>query len=200
MKPILFLLLFFGLLLEAPAQSLPENNQDTTGHWVYGIVIGQDTFPHIYIHTIIIRPPYKFKSKRERRRYTRLTRYVKKVYPYAIIIQDKYTEINEHLSDFESYKEKKKYIKRKEKELRKEFEGRLIKLTYTQGRILIKLVDRQTGYSTYDVLKEFKGSVNAFVWQSLAVMFGSNLKSKYDASGDDKMIEDIIIRIENGQL
>jgi hypothetical protein len=73
-------------------------------------------------------------------------------------------------------------------------------MTITEGRILIKLVDRETGNTTYEVVKELKGNLSAFFWQSIAVVFGSNLKVHYDAKGEDKMIEDIIWKIENGQL
>jgi hypothetical protein len=76
----------------------------------------------------------------------------------------------------------------------------LRKLTFTQGRILIKLIDRETGHTTYEIVKELKGSLSAFFWQSVARIFGSNLKMEYDAKGDDRMIEDIVIRIENGML
>ena len=84
--------------------------------------------------------------------------------------------------------------------MRAQFEDQLVKLSITQGRILIKLVDRETGSTTYEVLKELKGSFSAFIFQGIARLFGSNLKSEYDALEEDKMIEDIIVRIENGQL
>lgn len=170
------------------------------GTIVPGKIIEGDTVLHIYLQQITIKPPYKFKSRRERRRYSRLVRYVKKVYPYSQIIKVKLYEIHSALDTMKSERKKKAYIKRKEAELKDEFEGQLRRLTFTQGRILIKLVDRETGATTYAVIKELKGSMSAFFWQSVARLFGSNLKSEYDAAGDDKMIEDIIIRIENGQL
>ena len=163
-------------------------------------IIDGDTVLHVYLHEIIILPPFKFKNQRHRDRYSRLVRYVKKVYPYAVIIRNVYKDINSNLDSLDSKQEKKQYVKEKEKELRKEFEGQLRKLTFTQGRILIKLVDRETGDTTYDVVKQLRGGMSAFFWQSIARLFGSNLKSEYNADGDDKMIEDIIVRIENGQL
>ncbi len=201
---ILFFLLLYSFPLLSQIKVTPEELADSTfkkgGYIVPGKIIDGDTIMHVYIKEVIVLPPYKFKSRRHKRRYTRLVRYVKKVYPYSKIIQKKIFEINKHIIDFETKREKKRYVKSKERELKKEFEGQLRKLTYTQGRILIKLVDRETGTTTYEVVKGFKGSLTAFFWQSIALMFGSNLKAEYDPNGDDAMIEDIIIRIENGEL
>ncbi len=163
-------------------------------------VIDGDTVPHINLRAVIIRPPFKFKNKRQRKKYGRLARYVKKVYPYSQIIKVKLYEINSQIDSLETKREKKKFMKKKEKELRAEFEGRLRKLTFKQGRILIKLVDRETGNTSYEVIKQLRGALSAVFWQSIARLFGSNLKSEYDAEGEDAMIEDIIVRIENGTL
>ena len=170
------------------------------GYLVQAIIEDGDTLIHIPLRTIIIKPPFKFKSRRQQKRYSRLVRYVKKVYPYSQIVSEQLTEIHEHLDDYQTKKAKNLYIKRKEKELKQEFEGELRKLTFTQGRILIKLIDRETGQTTYTLVKELKGSLSAFFWQSVARLFGSSLKMEYDPKGDDRMIEDIVIRIENGLL
>ncbi len=80
----------------------------------------------------------------------------------------------------------------------KKFAPELKRLTIIQGRILIKLIDRETGNTTYELIKKLRGSFSAFMWQSIARLLGDNLKAEYNAKEDDKMIEDIIIRIENG--
>lgn len=160
---------------------------------------GVDTNLIVVVRKVTIMPPYKFKNKRQKRKYNRLAYHIKKVYPYAVEIRNTYAEVEANLVNFETRKEQKRYLKTKEKELRNEFEKDLINLTFYQGRLLIKLVDRETGSTTYDVVKEFKGGMSAFFWQSVAVMFGANLKSQYDKE-EDRMIEDIIVRIENGQL
>jgi len=175
-------------------------NAIKNGHIIFGKVINGDTVMHIYAPEVIILPPRKFKSRRQRRRYTRLIRYVKKVYPYSIIIKHHLNIIESHLDTIDNPSERKKYIKKQEKILREQFEGQLVKLTILQGRILLKLVDRQTGRTTYTLLKELKGSFSATFWQSVARIFGDNLKSEYNPDGDDAMIEEIIILIENGQL
>jgi len=84
--------------------------------------------------------------------------------------------------------------------LKKEFEGQLKQLTVKQGRILIKLIDRETGKTSYDLVKQLRGSFSAWMWQGLAKLFGSDLKSEYDAKGEDRMIEVAIAQIENGSF
>lgn len=193
---------FFSILKSEAQDTINTitNPDAVTRYLVPGTIIDGDTVINITIRPIIVRPPYPFTDDKQRERYTRLMLYVKKVYPYSLIVKEKYAEISHAIDTIESPKERDRYIKQKENEMREQFEGELTKLTIMQGRILIKLVDRQTGSTTYDVIKDFKGGFSAFVWQSVARIFGSNLKSEYDATGDDKMIEDIIIRIENGQL
>ena len=177
---------------------MPDTLRDA--NFLKCIVIDGDTVPHRYIHEIIIFPPRVFKNKRQYRRYTRLVRYVKKVYPYSQIIKNMLIEIEYALDSIPTEKGKKAYVKRKEKALKNEFEGQLRKLTFTQGRILIKLIDRETGETTYELVKKLKGSLSAFFWQSVAVIFSSSLKYEYDAKGDDRMIEEIVVQIENGLL
>ncbi len=200
---LLFFIIFLSEVDHTQAQEDTTEMEKLTpleGRIIPGYIRDGDTVLHINLRQITVLPPFEFKSDRQRRRYSRLVRYVKKVYPYAVLIRQTYFEIQSALDTIPTEKEQKKYIKEKEKELRDKFEDELIHLTILQGRILIKLVDRETGDTTYDVLKEFKGSFSAFFWQSVARIFGSNLKSDYDAEGDDAMIEDIIVRIENGTL
>lgn len=177
--------------------------RDTTlhsGYFVRSIKIDDELFPHVRMATITVLPPVRFKSKRQKRRYTRMVRNIKKVYPYSLVVKGVFLEVHQALDTMQDKKQRRRYIKSREAELKEKFEGKLRKLTFSQGRLLIKLVDRETGYTTYEVVKELKGSVNAFFWQGIARIFGSNLKSEYDEKGDDWMIEDILIRIENGQL
>jgi hypothetical protein len=170
------------------------------GQTVRATVIDGDTVLQVDLNPITIMPPLTFTSQKQFNRYTKLVYYVKKVYPYSQIVSVQLAEIHANLDEYKTEKEKKKYIDSKEKELKKEFEGQLRSLTYTQGKILIKLINRETGYTTFEIVKELKGSLNAYFWQSIARIFGSNLKLEYDAKGDDIMIEDIVVRIENGEL
>ncbi len=161
---------------------------------------GKDTVYLSTIQEIYIFPERKFKSKRDYRRYQRLIYNVKKVYPYAILAREKLKQVNAHMLTLKTDKQKKEYIKQVEKEIRDEFEGDLKNLTLTQGRILIKLIDRETGETSYDLVKELRGAFPALFWQTLARVFGSNLKSQFDAAGEDQLINEIIVLIENGQL
>ena len=159
-----------------------------------------DTTFNVQMSPVVIFPPRTFRNKRERRRYYRLVRNVKKVYPYSLIIKRIFIESEFVLRHMDNNRERRKYINEKEKELKKEFEGDIRNMTYSQGRILIKLVDRQTNHTTYELVKHFKGSVSAFFWQGIARVFQTNLKYEYDPDGTDKWIEEIVARIENGQL
>ncbi|RLD67080.1 MAG: DUF4294 domain-containing protein [Bacteroidetes bacterium] len=202
-KLILFLLLFPTIALynqELIHIDSIKNDSNIQGYLVEAMIEGDDTLIHVQLKSITILPPFKFKSRKQKRRYSRLVRYVKKVYPYSIIVSEQMNDIHQNLEEYSTKKEKQQFIKEKEKVLKKEFEGKLRKLTYSQGRILMKLINRETGFTTYEIVKELKGSLNAFFWQSLARLFGSSLKLEYDPKGDDKMIEDIVIRIENGEI
>lgn len=201
LKTYLFTILLslnIGLSAQTIYYFVPEKVEG--GTIVGCTVINGDTVPHILIREIIIFPKREFKTKRQYVRYTRLVRYVKKVYPYSQIVKNKLYEVNARVDSIEDKKKQKAYIKQKEDELREEFEGELRKLTYTQGRILIKLINRETGETTYEIVKQLKGSLSAFFWQSVAVVFSSSLKYEYDAKGDDRLIEEIVVQIENGLL
>jgi hypothetical protein len=97
-------------------------------------------------------------------------------------------------------KERRRIMKQAEDELRNEFEDDLKKLTFKQGAILIKLVDRETGNSSYELVQELRGKFVAFFWQAFARLFGYNLKEEYDPDGADREIEEIVVMIENGQI
>lgn len=167
---------------------------------LYGIVVDGDTILVSTIEEIQVLPMHKFEKRRDLRRYRRLVRNVKKVYPYAKLAGEKYNEVMAKLEQLETDKEKKAYMKQVEEEIKDEFEDDLKKLTISQGRILIKLIDREIGETSYDLLKEFRGSFSAFFWQTLARIFGHNLKSNFDADGEDKLLNEIVLLIENGQL
>jgi hypothetical protein len=170
------------------------------GYVVNAVVEDGDTIPLIYLREVIIFPTRVFKNKKEAIRYTRLVKNVKKVLPYAKLARSRLYVINQELAKMKNESERKAYIAKADKELRAQFEDELKNLTISQGRLLIKLIDRETGATTYDLVRELKGSFNAFIYQSIAVLFGSSLKYDYDPEGDDQYIEEIVVKIENGQL
>ncbi len=180
-----------------------EENSVLTTQDIYvarAVVIGGDTLWVADLDEVYIFPTKKFKNRRERRRYTRLIYNIKKAYPWAKLAGDKLADVEVHLVSLETEKEQKDYMKLVEKELLKDYKKDLRKLTVTQGRILIKLVDRETGDTSYELVKELRGRISAVFWQALARLFGSNLKSEYDPEGEDRLIEEIVVLIENGQL
>jgi hypothetical protein len=174
--------------------------QPIKGILVPAVIVNNDTLPSVRLAEVKIYKTRVFKNKRQAARYDKLRRDVKRVYPYAILASAKLREYNATLSRIHNEIQRDAYMKKAEKELRTQFESDLRKLTFSQGRILIKLIDRETGKTSYQIVKELRGSFSAFMWQSLACLFGSNLKSEYDAKGDDKMIEDIIYLIESGEI
>jgi len=125
---------------------------------------------------------------------------VKKVYPYARLASLKLWEYEDKLRKADSDRERRKLMKQAEKELEREFGDELKKLNFTQGRILLKLIDRETGDTSYELLQDLRGKFAAFFWQSLARIFGYNLKSDYDPDGKDKEIEEIVTLIEQGKI
>ncbi len=161
---------------------------------------GIDTSYVFKMRPVVIFPERKFKNKRERRRYNRMVRNVIKVYPYSQIIKRIFFETEYALHKIENKRERAKYIKRKEKQLKQQFEKDIRRMTYSQGRILIRLVDRETGHTSFEVIKHFKGKITAIFWQSIARLFSTNLKYEYDREGEEKWIEEIVAKIENGQL
>jgi hypothetical protein len=192
--------LILFMTCNSKAQDTIKLHKDGAKYVLYGVIIDGDTLFLSSIDEVYIYPRREFDSRRDYRRYKRLIRNVKKAYPYAKLAKKKLDEIEANLGKIKSEKAQKEYIKKVEKDLMDEYEEELKKLTLTQGRILIKLIDRETGETSYELVKELRGSLSAFFWQALARLFGSNLKSEFDAEGEDKLINEIVILIENGQL
>lgn len=161
-------------------------------------IIGPDSLPHVLLPEIPVFPERKDMSRRQLRQFTALELKVKKVYPIAKLAAVKIGEYNKVYLSFKSERERKAYVKNIEKELFAEYEPEIRTMTVSQGRILIKLIDRETGKSSFEIIKEFKGGFSAFIWQSVARIFGHNLKSEYDAAKEDQMIEYIIWQIDAG--
>ena len=167
---------------------------------VHTIVNQGETIPYITLTPIVCSTKRIFKNKKDAIKWDRLKYNVKIVYPYAILAAAKLKEYDRILAMLPSEKEKKEYMKLAEAQLKSQFGEELKNLTITQGRILLKLVDRETGKTTYNIVKDMRGSFSAFMWQSISLMFSSSLKSEYDAKGADKDIEQAIQLIESGEF
>lgn len=167
---------------------------------IWGEVVNGDTIPSVRLPEIWVYAEYTYKNKRQYEAWTRTKYNVKKVYPYAILASAKLKEYNRILEKMPDEKTRNAYMKIVEKDLKAEFEEPLKNLTINQGRILLKLIDRETGNTSYSLVKDLRGGFQAFMWQSVARIFGSNMKSEYDPTGEDIMIERAIKLIEAGQF
>lgn len=125
----------------------------------------------------------------------------KKTYPYALIAKDIILEADSVLtSKHFTGKAREKYIRNFEIQLFKEFEKPLVNMTFSQGRLLLKLVDREVGQNSYYLIKSYKGGITAGFWQGIAKIFGSDLKKPYDKFGEDKNTEELVIMYYNGSF
>jgi hypothetical protein len=180
--------------------SLSAQDEPLQGLVTRATIIDGDTVPVLWIPEVHILGPKIFKNRSEALSWSKLVRNIKKVYPYSKLAAIKMKEYNEILRPIESKRERKKIVRSLENELFKGFEDELKKLTYSQGKILIKLIDRETGSPTFDIIKEYRGTIMAGFWQTLGRVFGYNLKEGYDPNGKDIEIETIVIMIENGVI
>lgn len=171
------------------------NAQDTTKRHTrlvrYEVVDG-DTFPVYSFDEFILRD---LNDPEAHKKYLRLVRNVKKTLPYAKLTAFKLQMIEDNLSQIKSKRKREKYLKQHEKALKKDFEEQLKNLSVTQGLLLMKLIHRETGITTYELLKKYKGGINAFMWQSFARFYGSDTKQTYDPV-EDYQIEHIIRSLE----
>jgi len=159
-----------------------------------------DTIYVEFLHEVEVTAPLIFSNKKNAKRYSRLVWYVKKVYPYAKIAGIKMREYEDVLAQTKHKKDKRKMMRKAEAEIKDEFENQMKDLTYMQGEILLKLIDRETDTSSYALVKSLRGSFKAGFYQSFARMFGYNLKDRYDPKGRDKEIEQIVQLIEQGKI
>jgi len=164
--------------------------------WSQVIVYEGDTIPAKTLTVVFID---KARTRAMRKRTEALTRWrnaVDVTYPYARKAGMILNDMNTQLAKMTTESQKKDYIKGKEKELKTEFTDPMEKLSVYQGQILMKLINRQTGNNCYDIIKEYRGSFSARLWQTVAFFFGSSLKQSYDAQGDDRNIEMIVQEVE----
>lgn len=160
-----------------------------------------DTIAVVDLRTAVITGARVFKDADAEKKYRRLVRDVKKAYPYAKIAGQRIQEYHDLVADKKN-RERKKLMKEAEKSLKIEFKKDLENLTVNQGKILMKLIDRETGNSSYDLVKEYRGKMTAFFWQSFAVIYDDdlNMKVRYDKDGDDRIIEEIIGMIDRNEI
>lgn len=195
---IMALVFFLGVGVFARAQQLsPQDSIAPKKPSVYlrTAIVGGERIPWVPIPEVRITRQRVFASAEEKARYMRLRYNVMKVLPYAQFAQNRYDQLNKDLVFTSDKREQRRLIKACEKEIKDMFNREIKNLTISQGEILIKLIDRQTGSSSFEVVKDLRGGVSAFFYQSVAKVFGHNLRSKYSPE-EDFEIENIIRSLE----
>lgn len=164
-------------------------------------VYNGDTIAQVDLNTAVIYGSRVFENAEDEKKFRKLVRDIKKALPYSKIAGNRIKEYNELLVD-KKRRDKKKLMREVEKKLKVEFKRDLENLSVSQGKILMKLIDRETGKSSYDLVKEFRGGFTAFFWQSFAVIYDGdlNMKIRYDKDNADKQMEEIIGMIERGEI
>jgi hypothetical protein len=200
--PKLFTLIAFFLAVAVHAQT-PENAEEVDGLYLLEtVVIDGDTIPVVTLRPKRVSAYRKSRSRRYQRKWDKMHRNVIKVYPYAKVAGDLINEYNRNLEALETDAEREAYLDQCEEDLKAEFEGDLRKMTTSQGRVLIKLIDRETGQTSYELIKNLKSGFTAFMWQGVAKLFSTDLKDHYDPNVNetDDMIEEIVLEIEDGSI
>lgn len=167
---------------------------------VQAIIIGNDTVPYFVLPTYYCYPPLKFKNKKEEQFYWRTVRDVKVVLPYVRHIRRVMEKTNEALMSMPDKASRDAYMKNFEKRIYKENETKFKDLTLNQGKLIIRLLDRETNNTSYELIKAYRGSFSAGFWQVFALVLGADLKTKYGTKEEDAVIERVIVLVEAGQL
>ncbi|MBU3744423.1 MAG: DUF4294 domain-containing protein [Sediminibacterium sp.] len=172
---------------------LAQSRSDLDTVRVYAIISPTgDTIPFGVLPPIIVYTKLTAQQRKYWAEWTRLRNAVYVTYPYAMAASRIMNEINVKLEHVSNKKERRQIIHSREKELKKEFTDKLTQLSVYQGKVLMKLINRQTGNNCYEIIEEYKGFMTAAFWQGVAFVFGSNLKQSYDALGKDRDIETIV--------
>jgi hypothetical protein len=198
-----FLFIAFFLFKNAFCQT--QNVHDITvppaaGHRCRAEIVNGDTLPVVDLQTIYVYAEFVFKNRKHFEMWTRTKQRVKNVYPYAILAAAKLKEYDKALAGINDSKLRKAFLKVCEKDLRKEFEDELKQMSVEEGKVLMKLIDRESGKTTYEIVQQMRGNFQAMMWQTIARLFGNNMKTEYDPVIEDLMIERAVKLVEMGQF
>lgn len=164
------------------------------------VLHGKDSIQYVALNDVYVYPSQTFSSAKQRQKYNRLVYNVKKVLPIAKEVNQIIIETYEYLQTLPNKKAKDRHMKLVEESIKREYTPRMKKLTFTQGKLLIKLVYRERSSSSYQLIKAFLGPIRAGFYQAFAWTFGASLTKKYDPDGDDKETERIVRLVESGQM
>jgi hypothetical protein len=193
----LFFCFCFLIAVFVNAQTPPPAFRDSIPNFV---LMDNDTVKTLVFNDVYIYPRQEFKNKKQAEQYTKLVRDVKKVLPYAKMIRGTLIETYEYMQTLPTEKARETHLKRMETDLFAEYKPVMKKMTLAQGKLMIKLIDRECNQSSYTILKAFLGPLRAGFWNLFAGLFGASLKSDYDPAGKDAATERVVQLVEMGLL
>lgn len=193
---IIFCILLFVLTTSLPKQLFAQNRQYDTIRVEAYITPEGDTIPQSWLPTVMVSAVQTNALKNYWKNWTRLRNAVYVTYPYARTASKVIQSVNAQLAGVQDEKLRKQIIKSREKELKRDFADKVTNLSVYQGKVLMKLINRETGNNCYQLIKEYKGGLNAGIWQTVAFVFGSSLKQPYSPNGDDQEIEKLVIEVQ----
>ena len=201
MKNLFRTLIFLFLISSFTAVYAQEEDIPEGGVRLRVEIIGNDTIFVSSIRELTVFPPMVFKNRQEERFYWRTVRDVKRTLPYAKLVASEVIATNQHLLTLPNDNARQKYMEEFEKELFKKYEGELKKMTLSQGKMLIKLIERECDKTAHDLIRIYRGRISAGFWQGFARIFGANLKSTFNTNTEeDRLIERVITMVEAGML
>ena len=195
-------ILFSAFLLSFMTVHSNAQEQTTTinGYLVPACIYEGDTIASLRMPTLYVFKPMNFKNNKQRQQYNRLVRNVKKTLPIAKEVNRAIIETYEFLLTLPDDKAREKHLQAVEKSVKEQYTPRMKKLTLSQGKLLIKLINRETDSSSFELVKAFLGPFKAGFYQAFAAIFGASLKKEYHPEGEDAMIEQIVLLVESGQI
>lgn len=182
--------------LQRQEQPQPQQSKRARGYTRAWVEVEQGDS----VQNIAVLPVYVFRRPADLRKYQRMVIAVKKTYPIAKVARQRMAEMEEKLLTLPTRKAQKAYTKQVEQQIKEEYTPVLKKMTRSQGKVLLKLIARETEYSSYEIVREFRGGFTAGFWQGVAKIFGANLKTEYDREDEDRMLEQIVTLYEAGLL
>lgn len=197
---ILLLIPCFNIIYGQDVEQVRKDSAAQVSYLLKTATYDGQTYPSVELKEIIVYGKLPKGVKFNYRRHSRLVYNVKKVYPYSVLVRNELGRVNRLLETMPNEKDRRNFLQQYEKDIFNEYEDDMTHLTFTQGKILIKLIDRETTNTSYDLIREYRGRFSAAFWQTIAKLFGASLKSTYDPAGEDYLIEQVVREIEAGRL
>jgi hypothetical protein len=192
MRKAFIYILPFLLVAAAQSKVAAQNGVYDTLRVEAFITAQGDTIPSAWLPTVMVNAIMTAQAKKKWQEWTRLRNAVYVTYPYALRASVVINEVNSKLVNEKDEKKRKEIIKSREKDLKRDFADKVTNLSVYQGKVLMKLIKRETGNNCYELIKEYKGGFNAGLWQTVAYLFSSSLKQQYDPKGADQQTEQFV--------